>query len=257
MFEEFVLKHRVSALIALMGEYFKGIDTNVLFGEPVNFERTIKDKVDRFLSLTKSANDFAGLQLAIEGESGFYIQQDITDFLFDWSKELEEFPYNPGIEQQIIDFLISTNEQIFYAEEGCYSVHDISVLWKNAPWQDLQKARFIALLVFYVFTKAMANDEHFKTYLEAVEVFFALREYLLGDGALPMVGMESLGEGITVLKSLMTKHELHLFKTMTAAGGVAASLQKEDLEGGIANTRKKDVKETKEKQYNRIEKLEE
>ena len=252
--ETLTLKTRVSSILNLMYDEVNTFDTNITLNTKNDYQDSIKEKVNRLLDLTKLASDSRSLRLALEGEVSFYIQKDINDFLKDWFFELEELAYTKDTEQAIIDFLYNSNRQAFYGESGFYSLRDLESLWAHSPQDNVKRSRFIALMIFYVLTRIVDKEDTLSKYTEAVELFFALRDYLLCDGMLPTIGTETLSQfDLVELKSLASTQELLLLKTLTAGGGVAAALQREDLEGKIPNT----IKETKEKRYNRIEKLEE
>lgn len=254
--EEVMLKIRVGALIAHLLPYYQALDLGEVFASDSEFDKRMKEYFTDIFNVMEEADDIGEVANHITSQPMFKIDTDITDLLYAWSGQLVKTLKDRDGMQLSLDYLVRYNRQVFDFYRDNVALYDVGLLWGISENLTIEARRFLALSIFYLLTKAYSADvDTMKDKLKAVEAFFYIRDYIVNDADYPTEYLDDEFETLE-LKSLMTHQELHLssyLKTMTAAGAVASSIQREDLEGG---KRRSKQESSKPRKYNRIERLE-
>lgn len=250
LLEEFILRHRVASMLSLITKKFSVMDLDIVLSDTDYLNNIIRD----IAKVVNSHNKKDDIKEHLDDLVSFSINQPINEFLKSWVEAIELYEYIPGIEQQVLEYLYSNNEQLFYSEDSLLSVADLAIVWDSVSHKSIEQMRLYALVIFYIITRNLADNEAFSEFLNSVRFFFAIRSYLLGEAPLPAKEMSSYVEYVLVeAKGLLTSYEAMILKSITAASGTAMALNREDLE----SKRVPRIEESKKKRYNRIESLEE
>lgn len=245
---------KVATLVQHFAIQFPSFSLKKLRESGSEFDGTLYGFFSEMLHGLYLSDNLVELRRRIKDLPLFPIENDVTPFLFEWGGAL----YESGVTREAgalsADYMSVFVRDVFHLDDDYGETSDLGVLWSVAVEAlPVNRRRFLALCFYYLITSnfTLASAE-FTPYMRTVESFFKIRSYLLlGDDYPAEFELDDVD--FSNLKSLFQASELHLLKALTAAGGVAQSVEREDLESGIVNTvtRGELEEKTKRKKYTR------
>lgn len=260
----------ISSCIYTIRKKYSSIDIHNIMQKQTFLQKTLLEYFESITQLSKQANTATDLQISLANLETFAIEADIEIEIDQWVAKLVSNIKDGDVHDHVNTYLCLYNKNYFDMFTNKISMDGIASIWSASSIVKASKRRFLAMLILYFLTRAFAkNIKEFSSELQSVEGYFVIRNYLLYGNVYDLMfydinSNEQFEQPLDLLKletlkSMFTLQELSLLSTsleqkaITAAGGIAQSIEREDLEGSKKKKNKKSVK----KRYNRIEKLEE
>lgn len=254
--ESLILKIRIASIIQFFQEKASVIDLGNIFDDEDELDSSVKEYIYQILTPLRTSESFHETLDNYMEMPVFSIYKDINDTLQEWTDALYKEPVHLDANDNVNVILKKFSPTVFNLYEDNVAISELMQAWITAQALSMPKKRFLAFTILYVLTKAFGTKEDvYDKYIKAFDTFFKLKNYLLHDEEYPEDMLDIDVEIVDIDTGIFEMYEIQILKTITAASGVAQSMEREDLEGKKTETGIV-LEKSKKKKYPRIEKLE-